>query len=160
MMRPNKPCGTMLSFQKQKEEGKDSLWHGMSSKKYLMNAGHVVGDLLKKDRDGKHLKTTAMVPVVASCKPELDVSLELNANMTSRFHQLIGVSRWAIELGIVDIYPEVSLILQYLANLREGHLEVVYHIYAFLKSHQKLELVFDPIDVVLDETCFEHIPIT
>jgi hypothetical protein len=32
-------------------------------------------------------------------KPELDVSAELNDDLGLRFLQLIGILRWAIELG-------------------------------------------------------------
>lgn len=43
---------------------------------------------------------------------------------------------------------------QYLASPREGHLEAAYHIFAYLKSHNKFSIVFDPKDVTLDENAF------
>ena len=138
----------------------DGRWAwGMTSEKYIANAVRIVENMLKKDGDGKHLKTTARVPIVSSYKPELDTSPELGPDLTARFQQLIGILRWAVELGRVDVYLEVSIMSQYLANPREGHLEAVYHIFAFLKRHQKLKIVFDPKDVRIDESCFAQVPV-
>ena len=138
----------------------DGSWAwGMTSEKYITNAVRIVEDMLEKDGDGKHLKTTAKVPVISSYKPELDTSPELGPEGTTRFQQLIGILRWAVELGRVDIYLEVSIMSQYLANPRFGHLEAVYHIFAFLKRYLKLKIVFDPKDVRIDETCFAQVPV-
>ena len=132
---------------------------GMSSEKYVNNAIKVVEQLLLEDGDGKHLKTTARVPIETSYKPELDTSEELDDKMRARYQQLIGVLRWAVEIGRVDIYLEVSIMSQYLANPRKGHLEAVYCVFSFLKSHPKLKMVFDPVTVKLDESCFAQTPI-
>ena len=51
--------------------------------------------------------------------PELDVTEELNEDDTTYFQELIGVLRWATEIGRVDILLEVSLLSQYQANPRE-----------------------------------------
>jgi hypothetical protein len=61
---------------------------------------------------------------------------------------LIGVLHWAIELGRIDIYTEVSLLSQQLALARIGHLEVIYHIFASLNKHDKLRIIFDPTDPI------------
>ena len=128
----------------------------MASDKYVKSAMTTVEDLLKSDGDGSHLKTTAKEPVPTSYRPELDVSEELNAEMTSRYRQLVGILRWAVELGRVDIYHEVALLSQYLAAPWVGHLETLYHVFAYLKSHQKFNIVFDPKDVRLDESAFAN----
>ena len=54
--------------------------------------------------------------------------------------------RWAIELGRVDIYHEVSILSQFQASPREGHLEEALHIFAYLKKKPKLQLIFTPED--------------
>ena len=41
------------------------------------------------------------------------------------FQQLIGVLRWSIELGRIDIMTEVSCLSQHLFSPREGHLNFV-----------------------------------
>ena len=138
----------------------DGRWAwGMTSEKYLGNAVKIVEDMLEKDGDGQHLKTTARVPIVASYKPELDTTPELGPELTNRYQQLIGILRWAVELGRLAIYLEVSLMSQYLANPRAGHLEAVCHIFAFVKKHLQLKIVFDAKDVTLDDSCFAQVPI-
>lgn len=134
-----------------------SAW-GMSSERYVKNAVRTVQDLLAKDDKSEfHLKTTANVPFPTSYRPELDFSKELSDIMLSRYQQLIGILRWAVELGRLDIYLETAVLSQYLASPREGHLEAVYHIFAFLKTHPKMKIVFDPKSVELDENAF-HTP--
>ena len=127
---------------------------GMSSEKYTKNAVQTVEALLHEDGDGFHLKSTVKQPLPTTYKPELDISRELGPRLTSRFRQLIGILRWAVELGRVDIYYEVASLSQYLASPCEGHLEAAYHIFAYLKTHRKFSIVFDPRDVVLDENTF------
>ena len=129
----------------------------MNSEKYVSNAIKIVEGMLEDDGTGMHLKTMAHVPVVTAYKPELDVSQELDKDLTARFQQLVGILQWAVEFGRVDIYLEVSLLSQYLSSPRQGHLEAVYHIFAYLKTHKKMKLVFDPKEVTLDETCFAQV---
>lgn len=62
---------------------------------------------------------------------------------------MIGVLRWAVELGRIDMYTEVSLLSQHLALPRVGHLEAVYHIFAYLNKHEKSSIIFDPTDPIL-----------
>ena len=89
-----------------------------------------------------------------SYKPELDFSPELSSKLHARYQQFIGILCWAVKLGRVDIYLKTSLLSQYLALPREGHLEAVYHIFAYLKTHNKTSIVFDPKSVDLDERAF------
>mgnify|MGYP003321204368 FL=1 len=133
----------------------DGSWAwAMSSEKFIKNAVQTVEQLLKDDGDGYHLKTTAYVPFPTSYKPELDFSAELNDVLTSQYRQLIGILRWAIELGRLDIYLETALLSQYFASPREGHLEAVYHIFAYIKKSNKTAIVFDPKYVTLNESSF------
>ena len=76
----------------------------------------------------------------------VDTSDECDEKGASRYSQLIGVLRWAVELGRIDIYTEVALLSQHLALPRVGHLEAVYHIFAYLNKHEKSTIIFDPTD--------------
>jgi hypothetical protein len=61
------------------------------------------------------------------------------------YQELIGVLRWAIELGRIDIVMEVLMLSTHLALPREGHLQQIHHIYAFLNIKEpKQTLAFDP----------------
>ena len=72
--------------------------------------------------------------------PELDVTVGLGEDDVTFYQELIGVLRWATEIGRVDILLEVALLSQYSASPREGHLEQLLHIFAFLRRHPKLTL--------------------
>ena len=63
--------------------------------------------------------------------PELDATLELSPSGTQYYQELIGILRWATELGRVDILLEVSLLSQYQASPCEGHMEQALHIFAY-----------------------------
>eukprot|EP00957_Ditylum_brightwellii_P027061 2045980-Ditylum_brightwellii.AAC.1 len=56
-------------------------------------------------------------------RPELDSSPELGATDVSYYHSCIGVLRWIMELGQVDIITELLLLSSHLALPRKGHLE-------------------------------------
>jgi hypothetical protein len=71
--------------------------------------------------------------------------------------QLIGILRWAVEIGRIDIYLEVSLLSQYQANPRLGHLEAVYHVFAYLKRHPDMGwLAYDSKCPDIDKHFFHH----
>jgi len=55
---------------------------------------------------------------------------------------LIGILRWAVELGRIDIYIDVALLSSHMAQPRVGHMQEVLHIFSYLKSHENLKLVF------------------
>jgi hypothetical protein len=79
----------------------------------------------------------------------------LGLELSSHYLQLIGIARWAIELGCIDIHHEVSLLSQYQANPRVGHLEALYHVFAYLKSHLDIgHVAFDPKTPMVDEWAF------
>jgi hypothetical protein len=59
-----------------------------------------------------------------------------------------------VKLGRIDIYHKVSELSQYLASPIVGHLETVYHIFAYLHKHDKSSIVFNPADPIVDPTNF------
>ena len=122
---------TYLSAQIYKHNLPDGRWAwGMSSHKYVQNAVKTVERLLNEDGDNLHLKTTANAPYPATFKPELDTSDKLGPGLACRYRQLIGILRWAVEIGRINVYLETAVLSQYLANPRVGHLEAAYHIFA------------------------------
>ena len=79
-----------------------------------------------------------------SYRPELDSSEFCNDNLTTMFQNLIGVLRWIVELGRIDIHLETSLLSQYLAQPRLGHLEQACNIFRYLKKVNSAYVVMDP----------------
>ena len=54
------------------------------------------------------------------------------------------------------MFLEVSMMSSHLALPREGHLEQVLHISAYLKKYHNTELAYDPSDPVVDGNDFER----
>ena len=69
---------------------------------------------------------------------------------------MIGILRWAVELGRVDIFLETALMLTHLALPRWGHLEQLHHIFGYLKMNLKRKLFFDPQHPNIDERAFKE----
>ena len=67
----------------------------------------------------------------------------LDAKKTNYYQELIGILRWAIELGRIDIHVQVTMLSNYLAKPGIGHLDAMFCIFAYLKAHDRSKLVFD-----------------
>jgi Reverse transcriptase (RNA-dependent DNA polymerase) len=128
-----------------------------SPRAYVKNSLIVIERLLEEDGEGYVLKSNARNPFPTGYKPEIDITEELDQKLTSRYMQLIGILRWAVEIGRIDIFLEVSLLSQYQANPRFGHLEAIYHIFAYLKKHPDMgRLAYDSRRPDIDERIFHH----
>ena len=90
-----------------------------------------------------------------SYRPEIDTSAALAPTQAAYFQSQIGVLRWIVELGHVDICYEVSMPSSHLALPRAGHLEQVLHIFAYLQKYHNTEMAFDVTDPVIEEHDFE-----
>lgn len=127
----------------------------MSPREHVKASIKIVEDSLAEDEQGHSLKSTAQNPFWNNCRPELDITTELDDAMASRCVQLIGMLRWAVELGRINIFLETSLLSQHQAMPREGHLEAVCHIFACLKQHVNgRRIAHDAKCVEIDESCF------
>jgi hypothetical protein len=126
----------------------------MSGRDYVKNSVKICKDLLLKD--GKTLRggQSAEQPMARTYQPELDVTQVLEPELASQYQQLIGILRWAVKLGRVDVLVEVSLMSSHLCQPRVGHLEAVYSIFAYLEKHVKANMAFDDKMPRLDDTAF------
>jgi hypothetical protein len=68
---------------------------------------------------------------------------ELSAQQTNYYQGLIGILRWVVESGRIDIIVPVSLLSCYLVSPQEGHLQQAYQSFACLKQFNRPALVFD-----------------
>ena len=69
-------------------------------------------------------------------------------------HYLIGVLRWIVELGRIDINVEVSMLSSHLVLLQEGNMQELLHIFMYLKKHLNSEMVFDPSEPDINMNSF------
>ena len=111
----------------------------MSSDSYVKEAVKIV-DVFIEANGIKWKKPKTPFPRT-NYRPELDESPLLNPELISRYQQLIGILRWSCELGRFDILLEVSLLSAFSASLRKGHLEAVYHMFAYLRNHNRAYII-------------------
>ena len=120
-------------------------------------AVQTVRDFLAEDgRDLKADKRAHKGPLTQGYKPELDVTDKCDGEHQSCYQQMIGILRWTVELGLIDIQVEVAILSQYQAPARQGGLEALYLIFRFLWKNPKKRLVMDPKEPEVDECVFNN----
>jgi hypothetical protein len=117
---------------------------GMISRKYVQSAVQNVKEYLAALPGDHTLLKKASGPFAGGYKPELDESPELDPARANFYQSQIGILRWCVELGRIDIITEVSMLSTYIFLPREGHLEAVFHVFACLGIHHNVMTVFDP----------------
>lgn len=125
----------------------------MSPTKYVAEAVKNVEHYLRENYDAK-LPKRVSGPLPSNYRPELDVTEELKGDELSYYHSQIGILRWIVELGRIDIITEVSCLASCLALPRRGHLEAVFHVYAYLKKKQNGVIILDPTYPDIDLSSF------
>lgn len=129
-------------------------WGMSSSSKYIQAAVTNV-----KAYHAEHFPTRQWAkrtsgPFPLNYSPELDTTPELSCDQ-STFYQ-IGVLRWCVELGRIDIITQVSELASYLAMPREGHLEAVFHLFNYINKRHNARIVFDPSYPDIDMSLFKE----
>lgn len=125
----------------------------MTSVEYLNAEIKIIETTLKKINGKIPVKVTT--PVVIYDPPKLDGVPELDAEETQYFQELIGMLRWSTEIGRIDVLHEITILSQYQASLRQGHMEQILHIWAWLKNNPKLILYFDLARPAIDYELFK-----
>ena len=125
----------------------------MSSYEYVKAAvAEVVEDL---DKEGLKLKGKAHQLYDSNYKPELDVTEELDDKGVAKFQGYIGMFHWMIQLGCISIMTEVSQLSSFQAMPRRGHLDACYSIFAFLRKHPAMSMVFHPSWIKIQQDHFK-----
>jgi hypothetical protein len=107
----------------------DAIAWGVNSSKYVNAAVQNMREYLATIDDGQTLKENATVPFPVDYSPEMDVTPELSPVMANYDQTQIGVLRWCVELGRIDIVTEFSLLSSHLCLPREGHLDTVFRLF-------------------------------
>ena len=122
------------------------------SDKYIKAALDTIEKLLADT--GKHLPSKCKTPISSGYRPELDTTLELNAEGLQKYQEMIGMLRWAVKFGHVDMLLETAMMSTHFALPRVGHLEQDYHIFRYLKGASKRCIFLDPQHPDVDECSF------
>jgi hypothetical protein len=129
----------------------ETIRWSMSSDTYIKRA---LADVEQHLEDIGEMLVKQKQPILGDYRPELDSTPFLSDKLTNYYQGLIGVLRCATELGRLDILCPVNLISSYMAAPRIGHLNQLFHIFGYLKSHMKSKMVFDDTRPQFDEQRF------
>ena len=100
------------------------------------------------------MPTKTSTPLSCGYHPELDVSPLLDDDETNYYQNMIGILHWAVELGRINIHVDVAMMSHYLVQPRMGHMNELFHIFAYLKAYKWLTMVFDEAHVDINEAKF------
>ena len=128
--------------------------YSWSMSQYVQSTILAVEKRLKEE--GRKLPTRCKTPIPSYYSPETDDAKELNEDESNYYQSLIGILRWLIEMGRIDICTEVSMLSSYVVCPRDGHFEALLQIFAYLKSHHNARIVFDPSYPDIDEAFNER----
>jgi hypothetical protein len=106
----------------------------MAPYQYLVNAIVVVEGNLQKHGIKLH-SIRSDVPMTPGYHPEVDTSDPLDADATNLYQSYVGILRWCIELGRIDICLALGKLSSYLACPRIGHMEAVLQVFSYLSKH-------------------------
>jgi hypothetical protein len=96
------------------------------------------------------------VPLPAGIHPELDDSPFLDDDDTQLYQSYVGVLRWAVELGRIDIAHSAGVMARFSAAPRQGHMYYVLRILAYCKKHIVSKIVFDPLEKDFSDVPWAH----
>lgn len=82
-------------------------------------------------------------PAPTNFHPEIDDTPFLDVDDITLYQSYIGVLRWAVELGRVDIAHFAGTMAKFSVAPREGHLTAVVRCFAYLHKHLQSAIVFD-----------------
>ena len=125
----------------------------MSAEKYVKDSVENVE--LKLANRNCRLPSCCDTPVATTYHPSEVVTKEINSEGLQVYQDLIGILRWAVNIGRVDILLELSLLSSQLALLCVGHLQAIYRVFGYIKQVPKRKLYFDPRKPIMPEDRFQ-----
>jgi len=135
-----KPPEMYLGANVEKVSEDGHFYWQMDAVKYIKSIVERIEMSLKEKGLKLHGKKQSMTPLPVDYHPELESSALLNDEGVTKYQEYIGMLRWACELGRFDILLETSLLSQYLAAPRKGHLDKCINIFSYLKYHSSFPL--------------------
>ena len=116
--------------------------YAVSNSQYVQEA---VNNVEQHPTDkGVLLNRGGTAPSSPGYRPELDASPELKLQDATYYQSLIGILWWMVEMFRIDITCEVSMMSSFFVMPREGHLQQLLHLFAYLKYHHNACIVSNP----------------
>ena len=106
----------------------------LSPPKYEQEAIRNYKNHQKDNYSGEYeFNTNPPNPFPLCYEPDMDVSPMMSPDEASYYQTIIGVMRWMVELGCVDIAVEVSLISLFVAMPHKSHMVSALQIMSYLR---------------------------
>ena len=102
----------------------------------------------------RKVKLDGKQPFPNEYRMDLEQSDDMIPEIASRYLQLVGILRWAVDLGHIGIFTEVAVMSKYSASPRLGNLEGFYHMFEYIRNHEISRVVFDPFQPKFDKSDF------
>ena len=131
----------------QRDDGSTGKCWALGSSTYIKEALKVV-DTQSKTHGLSHTSTRKLGRLTpfsnVEYRPELDNSPLCSSDLATVYQNLVGIARWLCELGRIDILLEISLLSQYLAQPRMGHLTQLLNVFYYIRHHNRSWMPLDP----------------
>jgi hypothetical protein len=108
----------------------------------------------KLEKEGSKLPKRCTTPLPAGYRPEIDATPELCVKDAAYYQELVGILRWGIELGRIDLNFECAVLSSHTALPREGHMAAILHVFGHLKHTGKWSILMDPREPQINEEWF------
>ena len=131
--------------------GPEMLYPYLSAEEYIQKATPIVEQFYDLT------KFSNKVPLPKIYHPELDNSKLLNDKGIQLYQSYMGILRWCVELGRIDIVFATALMAQYQALPRYDHLMALGQIFAYLKKHARSKIVMDPTSPDFSDKNFQKV---
>jgi hypothetical protein len=128
-------------------EDRTKIQWRLSAEQYIKNAIKNVENKLGETGQTLLSKKYASTPLSNKCRPELGYCPLLIGDSANYYQQLIGVLCWIMELGRIVIHIHTAMMSSHMMQPHEGHLKEVLHIFACLKHHANVLMIFEDIYV-------------
>mmetsp|Transcript_52228 Transcript_52228/g.78006 ORF Transcript_52228/g.78006 Transcript_52228/m.78006 type:complete len:1156 (-) Transcript_52228:781-4248(-) len=132
--------------------GNDYEW-STSHKCYVLGCATYIKECIRRLEDDEELCGQLQkqnTPLPPGCHPELDESPLLDARGMKRYQMLIGMMQWACTICRLDISFATSSLSRFSAAPREGHLELAYYLFGYLKKFPNRRLLLDSRSMMID----------
>ena len=125
-----------------------------SAPKYVQEAMSNSESYFNEYLQGRKFVTKIIHVFKSEYDPLMDLSADPASIFLNYYQTQIGVLRWMVELGMIDIITEVFMLTSQFALPQEGHLKEVFQIFGYPKGHQNARMVFDPTYPTPDTSMF------
>ena len=124
----------------------EKVRYEMGSFTYVKGAIERITALIEES--GHEVPVKSSAPLEENYQPELDESTPLEGPDHTLYMQLVGTYLWIVALGRVDIAFAVSSMSRFSAIPREGHLEHLFGVFAYLSNFPDRRIPVDarPMD--------------